>query len=156
MDPLVGKLVTEVEVKRYGEKHYEMLRHYVEVPIAVPQIYKSVKVIKGDGNYSGCVKEWDYVVSAGSPLIVEEQTTYMDEIMTVSHNMVGGALKKDYKKFNLILAVSPNSKDVGCGGIVRFSIEYEKNNADSPAPITYIALCQKIIEGINAYLYSSE
>ncbi|KAI3887804.1 hypothetical protein MKW92_024583 [Papaver armeniacum] len=148
-------MVTEVEVKRYAAKHYEMFRHYVEVPKALPQIYKSVKVIEGDGDYSGCVKEWDYV-SAGSPLIVEEQTTYMDETMTVCHSVVGGALKKDYKKFNLILAVSPNSKDDGCGGTVRFSIEYEKNNEDSPAPITYIALCQKIIEGMNSYLCSSE
>lgn len=60
----------------------------------------------------------------------------------------------DYKKFHLILTVSPQAD--GCGGIVSLSIEYEKVNEDSRAPVAYLALCQKIIESMNSYLWSSE
>ncbi|KAI3839856.1 hypothetical protein MKW98_010161 [Papaver atlanticum] len=134
-------MVTEVEIKTNADGLYKLYRHYQELPKVLPQIYNSVKVIEGDGAHSGCVKEWGYACE-GKSLIVQEKTTYTDETMTICHCAVGGDMMKDYKKFHLILTISPT--DTG------------KFNEDSPAPVAYLALCQKIIEGMNFYLCSSE
>ncbi|XP_026429886.1 major latex protein 146-like [Papaver somniferum] len=151
---LVGKLVTEVEIKTNLDGHYKLYKHYQDLPKVLPQIYSSVKVIEGDGAQSGCVKEWGYACEGKSLTTVQEKTTYTDETMTICHCAVGGDMMNDYKKFHLILTVSPKANE--CGGILSLSIEYEKVNEYSPAPIAYLDLCQKIIEGMNSYLCSSE
>ncbi|MCL7031102.1 hypothetical protein MKW94_029716, partial [Papaver nudicaule] len=90
----------------------------------------------------------------GKTLVVREKTTYDDETRTILHSAVGGDLMNDYKKFDATLVVNPKAD--GHGSIVKWIIEYEKKNEDSPVPIPYLALCNQITEGLNSHLCASE
>ncbi|RZC48150.1 hypothetical protein C5167_041090 [Papaver somniferum] len=146
---LSGKLVTKSNVNCGANDFYTIFKQHVDVPKAIPQIYKCVKVVEGDGTTSGCIKEWGYHCE-GKELIVKEKTTYTDETRTICHCVVGGDIANEYKKFYAILVVNP--KPCGNGSIVSWTVDYEKINKDSPIPIPYIALFARVIEGLDSYL----
>ncbi|MCL7043323.1 hypothetical protein MKW94_005537 [Papaver nudicaule] len=146
---LAGKFVAESQVNCNADKFYEIFKYCKDVPRVIPHIYTYVKVVEGDGLISGCVKEWGYNLE-GRTLTVKETSTYTDEKRMIHHNAIGGDMMNDYKKFYLILVVTPKSD--GHGSIVQWTIEYEKKNVDSPDPIPYLALCTQITEGLNAHL----
>ncbi|XP_026438342.1 major latex protein 15-like [Papaver somniferum] len=148
---LIGKLVTESEVNCDAEKYYKIIKHHEDVPNATPYV-SDVKVTEGHGTTSGCVKQWNFVV-AGRNEYVLEKTTYNDETRTICHSDFEGDLMKKYKKFDAILVVKP--KDNGHGSNVRWTIEYEKNNEDSPVPIDYLGFFQSLIDDLNSHLCSS-
>ncbi|KAI3840224.1 hypothetical protein MKX03_035113 [Papaver bracteatum] len=150
---LVGKIVTELEVNCDPNKYYLIWKHHEEVPTAIPHIYTSVEVIEGHGTTSGCIKQWNYVVD-GKTEYVREITTYNDDARTICHSDFEGHVMEKYKKFDAILAVKP--KVNGHGSIVRWTIEYEKINEDSPVPIDYLAVFHSIIEDVNSHLCASE
>ncbi|MCL7048607.1 hypothetical protein MKW94_004164 [Papaver nudicaule] len=150
---LVGKLVTELEVNCNADKFYKIFKYHEDVPIAIPHMYTSVKVIEGHGITSGCIKEWGYLYE-GKELIVIEKTTYNDETRTICHCVVGGDLVNDYKKFDATLVVNP--KPSGHGSIASWTIDYAKINEDSSVPVPYIAFFQLVIEGLNSYLCASD
>ncbi|MCL7040021.1 hypothetical protein MKW94_011946 [Papaver nudicaule] len=150
---LVGKLIAESEVNCNADKYYKIFKHHEEVPVAIPHIYTSVKAVEGHGLTSGCIKEWGYN-HEGKALIVREKTTFDDETRTILHSAVGGDLINDYKKFDATLVVNPKAN--GHGSIVRWTIEYEKINEDSPVPISYLALFNQITEGLNSHLCASD
>ncbi|KAI3899997.1 hypothetical protein MKW98_000897 [Papaver atlanticum] len=150
---LVGKLIAESEVNCNADKFYKIFKHHKEVPKAIPHIYTSVKAVEGHGLTSGCIKEWGYVRD-GKNLVVREKTTFDDETRTILHSAVGGDMMNDNKKFDLTLVVNP--RDTEHGSIVKWTIEYEKKNEDSPVPIHYLALCNQITEGLNSHLCASE
>ncbi|KAI3889776.1 hypothetical protein MKW92_001343 [Papaver armeniacum] len=150
---LVGKLVTELEVNCNADKYYAISKHHEDIPNAIPSICAGVKVIEGHGLTSGCVKQWDYI-HEGKVRYVHEKTTYNDETRTIFHSSIGGDVLKDYKKFDATLVVNPKAN--GHGSIVSWTIEYEKNNEDTPVPIDYLGLFHLKIEDMNTYLCASE
>ncbi|KAI3859385.1 hypothetical protein MKW92_032157 [Papaver armeniacum] len=145
---LVGKLITESEVNGNAYKYYKIFKHHEDVPKAVPHLYTSVNVLEGHGITSGCVKEWGY------EHVVKEKTTYDDQTMTIRHMAVGGDLMNDYKKFHATLVVNP--KDNGHGSIVKWTIDYEKLNEDSPVPIPYLRFFNQLTKDLNSHLCASD
>ncbi|XP_026445295.1 major latex protein 146-like [Papaver somniferum] len=150
---LVGKLITESEVNCNADKFYQMFKHDENITNIIPHIYTSFKVVEGDGLISGCTKEWGYL-SEGKARIVKEQTTFDDETRTIHHCAKAGDMMNDYKKFVLTLVVNPKAH--GQGSTVKWIIDYEKINEDSPVPFAYLSLCIKITEGLNSHIYASE
>ncbi|MCL7049418.1 hypothetical protein MKW94_024910 [Papaver nudicaule] len=150
---LVGKLITESEVNCNADKYYKIFKHHEEVPEAIPHIITSAKAVEGDGITSGCIKEWEYN-HEGKELVFKEKTTYTDETRTIHHSAVGGDVMNDYKKFNEELVVNPKAD--GHGSIVKWTIDYEKINEDSPVPIPYLAFLNQVTEGVNSHLCASE
>ncbi|KAI3899998.1 hypothetical protein MKW98_000898 [Papaver atlanticum] len=150
---LVGKLIAESEVNCNADKFYKIIKHHEEVPEVLPHIYTNVKCVEGDGLASGCIKEWGYL-HEGKTQIIKEKTTYNDETRTIHHSVIEGDVMNDYKKFDGSLVVNP--KTDGHGSIVKWIIEYEKINEDSPVPIPYLAICNKVTEGLNSHLCASD
>ncbi|MCL7039337.1 hypothetical protein MKW94_025064 [Papaver nudicaule] len=149
---LVGKLIAESEVNCDADKCYKMVKHHEEVPAAIPHIYTSVKTVEGHGLTSGCIKEWGYN-HEGKTLTVREKSTYDDETRTILHSAVGGDIMNAYKKYDATLVVNPKANGHGC--IVKWTIEYEKINEDSPVPIAYLALLTQTTEALNFHLCAS-
>nr|Q06394.1 RecName: Full=Major latex protein 146; Short=MLP 146 [Papaver somniferum]AAA19244.1 major latex protein [Papaver somniferum] len=150
---LVGKLVMESEVNCNADKYYKLYKHHEDLPSVIPHIYTSVKAVEGHGTTSGCVKEWGYILE-GKPLSCKEKTTYNDETRTIHHMVVAGDLMNDYKKFDATLVVNPKSNGHGC--IVKWTIDYEKMNEDSPVPFGYLACYQQITEDLSSHLCASD
>ncbi|XP_026424950.1 major latex protein 146-like [Papaver somniferum] len=150
---LVGKLVIGLEVNCDADKYYQIFKHAEDVQKAVPHHYDSIKVINGDGKSSGCIKEWNFI-HEGKTFHTVEETTHNDETRTLHHRIFEGDLMKDYKKFDLIIEANP--KPTGNGCVVTSTIEYEKINQDSPAPIAYLPFCNQVIEDMSKHLCDSE
>ncbi|XP_026442856.1 major latex protein 15-like [Papaver somniferum] len=147
---LVGKLVTQLEVNCDADEFYKIWKHHEEVPKAVSHLLPAVKVVKGDGLVSGCIKEWHYILE-GKAMSAMEETTHNDETRTLHHQVVEGELMKDYKAIASIIEVNPNPN--GHGSIVTWSIEYEKMNEDSPTPFAYLEFFHQNIIDMNSHLY---
>nr|QBG82259.1 NISO [Papaver somniferum]QBG82260.1 NISO [Papaver somniferum]QBG82261.1 NISO [Papaver somniferum] len=151
---LVGKIVTELEVNCNADEFYKILKRDEDVPRAVSDLFPPVKIAKGDGLVSGCIKEWDCVLADGKAMSGKEETTHNDETRTLRHRELEGDLMKDYKKFDSIIEVNP--KPNGHGSIVTWSIEYEKMNEDSPAPFAYLASFHQNVVEVDSHLCLSE
>ncbi|KAI3859045.1 hypothetical protein MKX03_008553 [Papaver bracteatum] len=147
---LVGKLVTQLEVNCDADEFYKIWKHHEEVPQAVSHLFPAVKVVKGDGLVSGCIKEWHYILE-GKAMSAMEETTHNDETRTLRHQVVEGEVMKDYKAFASIIEVDP--KPNGHGSIVTWSIEYEKINEDSPTPFAYLEFFHQNLVDMNSHLY---
>ncbi|MCL7047971.1 hypothetical protein MKW94_029243 [Papaver nudicaule] len=132
---LVGKLISESEVSSDADKFYKIFKYHEDIPKAVPHISTSVKVVEGHGTTSGCIKEWTYV-HEGKELVLKEKTTYGDETREILQTGVEGGFMNDYKKFDVKVQVTPKAD--GHGSIVKWTIEYEKKNEDSPVPFPYL------------------
>ncbi|XP_026441379.1 major latex protein 149-like [Papaver somniferum] len=150
---LVGKLVIESEVNCNADKYYQIYKQHEDLPSAVPHIVTSAKSVEGHGTTSGCVKEWGYI-HEGKTFTCREKTTYTDETRTIYHSIFEGELMNDYKKFDLTLVVEPKAN--GHGSIVKYIIDYEKINEDSPVPIPYLFFFQQITEDLNTHLCASD
>ncbi|KAI3833087.1 hypothetical protein MKX03_021365 [Papaver bracteatum] len=142
----------ESELISNTDKFYKIFKHHEEVPEVIPHICTSVKPVEGDGLASGCIKEWGYI-HEGKPQNLKEKTTYNDETKTIHLSVIEGDVMNDYKKFDATLVVNPKAD--GHGSIVKWIIEYEKKNEDSPVPIPYLALKNQITEGLNSHLCAS-
>ncbi|KAI3971227.1 hypothetical protein MKX01_021994 [Papaver californicum] len=151
---LVGKLITELEVNCDAEKLYKIYKHHEEVPKATPHLFTGVKVIKGDGLVSGCIKEWQYILE-GKALTAVEETTHGDDTRTLKHHVIEGDLMKDYKKFDKIIEAYPKPNGHGIS-IVTVSLVYEKMTEDSPTPFDYLKFFHQNIVDMNSYICASE
>ncbi|XP_026428106.1 major latex protein 146-like [Papaver somniferum] len=149
----VGKLITETKVSCDADKYYKIYKYAEDAQKAVPQHYASTKVIDGDANSSGCIKEWN-IIHGYKTIHTVSETTHNDETRTLHHRVFEGDLMKDYKKFDLIIEVNP--KPIGKGCVVTWTIEYEKMNEDSPAPFAYLTFCNQVIVDMNKHLCDSE
>ncbi|KAI3847511.1 hypothetical protein MKW92_001453 [Papaver armeniacum] len=143
---LAGKLTTESHVDCDAYWFYKVYKEHVDVPKAIPHIFRYVKVVDGDGTTSGCVKEWGYHC-------VKESTTYNDEARTICHSVIEGDLMNVYKRFNGTLMVKV--RPIGYGSIVSWTVDYELINKDSPVPFQYVTLFSRVIEGLDSYLCAS-
>ncbi|XP_026440671.1 major latex protein 15-like [Papaver somniferum] len=149
---LSGKLTTESHVDCDANSFYQIYKQHVDVPKAIPHIFRYVKVVEGDGTKSGCIKEWGFHCE-GKELFAKESTTYTDETRTICHSVIEGDLMNVYKRFNGTLMVKV--KPIGYGSIVSWTVDYELINKDSPVPFDYVTMFSRVIEGLDAYLCAS-
>ncbi|XP_026387405.1 major latex protein 146-like [Papaver somniferum] len=149
---LKGTLSFKTEVHCSADKYYSMYKHEVtELPKIMPFVYGDIQVIEGDGVSVGSVKQWNYVLE-GKPHCVKEKVTEMDdEKRRITHDLFEGEVMNVYKKFAVTLHVKPKKGDIE-GNVVKWSVEYEKLNEDSPTPLSYLDVLDKITRDLNAHL----
>ncbi|MCL7046870.1 hypothetical protein MKW94_029223 [Papaver nudicaule] len=91
------------------------------------------------------------MLSGGKPLCVKEMVSEIDDKKRrITHNIFEGEVMNAYKKFAVILHVKP--KKSGKGNAVKWSVEYEKMNENSPTPLSYLDVLDKITRDLNAHL----
>ncbi|KAI3853407.1 hypothetical protein MKW92_017414 [Papaver armeniacum] len=123
---LKGTLSFKTEVHCSADKYYSMYKHKVtELP----------KDLAGKPH---CVKK-------------EKVTEMDDERRRITHDLFEGEVMNVYKKFAVTLHVKPKKGDIE-GNVVKWSVEYEKLNEDSPTPLSYLDVLDKITRDLNAHL----
>ncbi|KAF7808720.1 MLP-like protein 43 [Senna tora] len=75
-----------------------------------------------------------------------------DENKTISYSLFDGEVDKCYKSLKVTLQVK--DKENGGGGLVKWTIEYEKleENIKGAAPETYLDFAAKVTKDIDAHL----
>ena len=146
----IGKLEVEVEVKCAPEKFWQSLRDSTTLfPKALPQEYKSIEVLEGDGKAVGSIRFIHY--SDGFPIVTstkEKIEAVDEENKTVSYEVIGGDLFKYYKSFKAHFSVIPK----GEGSIVKWASEFEKTHEEIPDPHLVRDFVVKNFQDLDDYL----
>ncbi|KAK9114892.1 hypothetical protein Syun_021689 [Stephania yunnanensis] len=149
-------LEVESEIKCPADAFYDLLKNkIIDTPILFPEIYKSSKVLQGDGKSLGSVMHWVYVIDAKSDQYLEVKgklTEADDEKRSLTYTAVGGDLLKTHKSFAARVSVTPKSKE---SSIVKWSIIYEKLNEDDPNPLPYCDIFAGITSKYDAHFHNN-
>ncbi|KAF4352675.1 hypothetical protein F8388_005370 [Cannabis sativa] len=145
----IAKMELQMELKSSAERFYGIFRskRYL-IPEMCPDLVKNVKVIKGDWESVGSIKEWT-LVTGGCERMREIVEAIDDEKKSITFTTLEGDITKDYNDTKAILEVSGSSRP-GCS--IKWTVPYEKKNRDLPDPSKYIDFVQLISQKIDAYL----
>ncbi|POO03253.1 Bet v I type allergen [Trema orientale] len=145
----IAKVEVQVEVKSSAETFYEVFRGKQYLwPKICPDVVKNVKLIKGDWDSVGSVKEWAYV--AGNSETAKDMVEAIDEKnKTITFKFLDGGATKYYN--NIKSTIQVTGMDQG-GCLVKWSMEYENQNDDTPAPTKYLEAFKFLAKSIDAYL----
>ncbi|GMN43733.1 hypothetical protein TIFTF001_012940 [Ficus carica] len=144
----IAKLEVQVDIKTSAQRFYETFRSKQNLfPRICPDLIKDIKVIKGDWESVGSIKQWTYV--AGDSETSKESVESIDDAnKTIIFRVVEGDATNYYK--NLRLKVYVTGKGGGCS--VKYTLEYQKVNDNIPAPTRYLDIVTVLSKKIEAYL----
>ncbi|PON66665.1 Major latex protein domain containing protein [Trema orientale] len=145
---MATKLEGEVETKSSAEKVYEVIsaqQHHL--PNACSDKIHDVAVHDGAWHTSGSVKLWKYTVDGTVEEFKEKMET--DEAnKTISLTALEGHVLDLYKSYKIIFQRFPMNER----GLVKITLEYEKQNENVPAPTNYLNFLVHCIKDIDAHL----
>ncbi|XP_057956591.1 MLP-like protein 28 [Malania oleifera] len=153
MSGLKGELVAEVEVKSPADEVYDIFKGKMHhLPGKCSKRIQDVKVHHGDWHLDGSIKNWTYVVAVdGKVESGKEKVTIDDEKKTVRMVFFEGDPMKDYKVYNVVIQVIPK----GEGGVVKWTLEYERRSESIPPPHRYLDFVTKLTKDLDASLLSA-
>ncbi|KAA8532560.1 hypothetical protein F0562_032624 [Nyssa sinensis] len=146
---LVGKAEVEIDIESSADKFYDIFRSRAHhIPNVCPEKIQGIDVHEGDWETPGSVKQWNYVLDESAESVKETVEAIDEENKTVTFNVLEGDITKHYKSFKSILQVSAK----GNGGLVKWTVEYEKLKEDVPAPDKYLDFAVTVSKDIDAHL----
>ncbi|KAI5394440.1 MLP-like protein 34 [Lathyrus oleraceus] len=147
---LSGKVESETEIEATAAKFFHIFRKQLEhVPNMSPEVHEN-SVHEGDWENIGSVKDWKYTIEGRKHTTKEKIESIDDENKIITYNVYDGDATDSYKSFKVTLQVI----DKEHGGVVKWSIEYEKLKEDITAasPDSYLVLFAKVTKDIDAHL----
>ncbi|MED6151284.1 hypothetical protein PIB30_081034 [Stylosanthes scabra] len=150
---LSGKLESEIEIKTNASVFYNIFRKQLhEIPnISGDKVHRA-QVHQGDWETVGSVKHWDYTIEGKKTSLKEKVEAIDDENKSITYSLFGEEISSNYKTLKSTIKVS--EKGSSGGGIVKFTIEYEKHkeNITAASPQSYLDFAVKVIQDIDAHL----
>ncbi|KAI3889331.1 hypothetical protein MKX03_004746 [Papaver bracteatum] len=133
------KLGFETEIKCSADRFFDMFSHNAtQLPKLLPNIFKSVVIVEGDGTSVGSIRVWIYEVE-GKEMTAKERLAMVDkEKRSITYELIEGELMNYYKAMTVKLDVVPKQGAAGNANLVTWSLEFEKVNEDIPNPTAYI------------------
>ncbi|KAJ1425416.1 START-like domain superfamily [Sesbania bispinosa] len=151
---LSGKVETEIEIETAAAKFYHLFRKQLH---HIPHISKDhvhgAKVHEGDWENVGSVKHWDITIEGKKTNVKEKIEGVDDDNKIITYSLHDdGEVSESYKSLKVILQVIDNDKENG--GIVKWTIEYEKlkENITAPSPHSFLDFATKVTKDIDAHL----
>ncbi|XP_026447460.1 uncharacterized protein LOC113347984 isoform X1 [Papaver somniferum] len=168
-----------VEFRSSADMFWETLKTWSSIlPEVLPETYKSIEVIEDmNGEKNGSVTLWKMNPSTlveGAPVMMEEMKKLekLDELTkTITYSVIGGDLLNLYKSYEPQVTVTPridvctkngdgnivdeqDDKDEKSGGIVKWSVKYEKVNEMVPEPYMIKDMIYKTMLKLDEYILS--
>ncbi|XVF43610.1 hypothetical protein PTKIN_Ptkin02bG0053600 [Pterospermum kingtungense] len=131
----IRKMDCQVEIKSQADKFYHGFKKFQQLPKICSQLFKDVKLVQGDWDSVGSVRHWSYAADGKSDIFNETLMDVNDKNKTVVFKMLeGSGLGNSYKSWKTIVNVTPK----GEGSLVKWTVEYEKQNESVPEPLIFI------------------
>ncbi|XP_022935319.1 kirola-like [Cucurbita moschata] len=144
----IAKVSQKVQLRSSGHKFYELLKNKMDFVFQMfPDVYKSWKVLEGNGLAHGSIIHLKYNVDG--PSKAKERLAIDDANKSITFECLEGDLFRDFEVFKLKIEVVENGSN-GCS--TNWSIEYVKANEDVAPPHNYLIIAAKISKGIDDYL----
>ncbi|KAB2019827.1 hypothetical protein E1A91_D07G025000v1 [Gossypium mustelinum] len=143
------KMDCQIVIKTPAEKFYNTFRTKSHL---IPKMSNGLmidgKLLQGDWNTVGCVRLWSYVSEGKSEMVKEILENVDDENKTMVLKMVEGQILNYYKSWRSIFNITP----MGEGSLVKWTMEFEKQNENIPDPDKYTSYMMCLTKNIDAYL----
>ncbi|MBA0846336.1 hypothetical protein Goshw_000672 [Gossypium schwendimanii] len=143
------KMDCQIVIKTPAEKFYNTFRTKSHL---IPKMSNGLmidgKLLQGDWNTVSCVRLWSYVSEGKSEMVKEILENVDDENRTMVFKMVEGQILNYYKSWRSIFNITP----MGEGSLVKWTMEFEKQNENIPDPDKYISYMMCLTKNIDAYL----
>ncbi|KAK1316148.1 hypothetical protein QJS10_CPA05g01912 [Acorus calamus] len=152
---MVGKLELEVVTKSSADKFWGAIRNSSELfPKILPEQFKSIEVVEGDGQSVGSVRLVQYAEGVPIVTFTKEKLEIADEEnKTVSYTVIDGELATLFKSFKATLQVVPLPQ--GEGALVKWNIEYDKASDEVPDPNLVQETAKKTFTDLDDYLLNN-
>ncbi|XWS69347.1 hypothetical protein CRYUN_Cryun04dG0171500 [Craigia yunnanensis] len=148
----IAKMEVQTEIKSSADKFYDVFRNKLHLMLKIsPQQFKDGKVVEGDWKSVGSVREWTYAAAGSIETRKEAIEAVDDKSKTIIYSMLDGDMMKCYKTFKPILNVTAS----GQGSLVKWTVVYEKQNDNIPAPIKYKDFLVSWNKNVDAYLLNA-
>lgn len=146
---LKGKVVTELEIRSPAAKFFNAYAKQLHnMPNIVDKVH-DIKLHEGDDWHDiGAVKSWTFTTDGKVVTYKEKIEAIDDENKSISFNLFGEEIDKDYKKFKVHFQVI--DKEEG-GAVTVWTIEYEKLNEDITPPYHLLDILTVATKDIDAH-----
>ncbi|RZC86230.1 hypothetical protein C5167_007415 [Papaver somniferum] len=152
----IHKLEVEIKAKCSAQKFYTMMtRDAPKLQKYVPQIVHNCQVLPGDGQVRlGSVFVWDYVQGdKPSGVQTKVKITAVDHAnMSLTSTVFEGDLTKGYSSFANTLTISPTKRNGNNNCLVKWSVQYEKENEDVPDPTYFVKMLEDFTKELDTSL----
>ncbi|XP_026445023.1 MLP-like protein 423 [Papaver somniferum] len=125
----------------------------IELTKVLPRTHKSVQILAGDGKSVGTVRLWNFVSGTTNARrkTTEKIVSMDDESRTLIFSLIGGEAMQLYKTIQYTMSAAPiKGNEQSC--LVKWTLDYEKQNDDVPPPNHLVEFATYIIEGIASHL----
>ncbi|OMO99697.1 hypothetical protein COLO4_13138 [Corchorus olitorius] len=145
----IQKMEFQIELKSSADKFFELFRSKPQLlPKICPQEFKGVKLVEGDWDSVGSIREWTHTASGHPDIAKESIEAIDDESKTITFKFLDGEMMKYYKTFKPTVNVLPS----GQGGLAKWTVEFEKQNESIPDPVMYKDFITNFSKNVDAYL----
>ncbi|KAA0056082.1 hypothetical protein IC582_013657 [Cucumis melo] len=145
----ICKISEQVNIKSSAHKYYQFFKNKMDYVLVqmFPEIYKSCKVVEGNGYSHGSIIHLKY--NAGRPEEMKERLAIDDANKSITFECLEGDALRDFEVLKLKFQVFENGNN---GGTVNWSIEFVKANEDVASPHHYLLCVSKVAKGLDDYL----
>ncbi|KAL5553441.1 hypothetical protein UlMin_040842 [Ulmus minor] len=149
----IGNMEYELEVKCSAQRFYQIFRSRAHLlPKLCPNVVKDIQVIKGGWDAIDSVKRWIFLSGNSSEVSIDTVEAVDEKNKSMIYKVIGGEVAKHYNSFKFGLEAK-EKRDGGC--LVKWIVQYEKENENIPAPNEYKGLGTVMTMCIDAYLLNN-
>ncbi|TYJ40417.1 hypothetical protein E1A91_A04G140000v1 [Gossypium mustelinum] len=135
----IKRMECQLEIKSSADKFFDAYKTKAQLmPKMANQVVRDVKLVEGSG--------WDSESKLETCKEMMEKVD--DKDRTVVYKLVEGEIMKAFKSWNSILNVMP----MGEGSLVKWTMEFEKQNDDVPDPVKYGEFLTTWAKNVDTYL----
>ncbi|KAF4355772.1 hypothetical protein F8388_019171 [Cannabis sativa] len=143
---LIGKLETNIEIKAPAEKFHHIFKHTPHKVSNHTENFHGCELHEGEWGTVGSTICWDYFHDGKRRVSKQIVEAIDDEKNSITFKLIEGDLMEHYKKFKIILVVTPKAE--GEGSIVHWRFEYEKHHDEIIDPHTLVDLANEMTKDL--------
>ncbi|MBA0572500.1 hypothetical protein Golob_002838 [Gossypium lobatum] len=146
----IKRMECQLEIKSSADKFFDAYKTKAQLmPKMANQVVRDVKLVEGNGwDSEGSVRQWYFVAGGKLETCKEMMEKVNDKDRTLVYKLVEGEIMKAFKSWNSILNVMP----MGEGSLVKWTMEFEKQNDDVPDPVKYGEFLTTWAKNVDTYL----
>ncbi|KAL4361740.1 hypothetical protein GQ457_04G009220 [Hibiscus cannabinus] len=147
------RMECQFEIKSSADKFFDVYKNkgYL-MPKLSNQVVTDIKLLQGDWNSEGSCRLWHIVVDGGKIESAKEVFEKVDDTnRTIVYKLVGGEIMDAYKTLRSTLNVMP----MGEGSLVKWTMDFEKQNESIPDPVKYAEFLTVWSKNVDAYLLNA-
>ncbi|KAG7552157.1 Bet v I/Major latex protein [Arabidopsis thaliana x Arabidopsis arenosa] len=152
---LWGEVEVEVDIKAPAAKFYHVYAGRPDhVAKATSSKVQACDLLEGEWGTVGSIVNWNYVY-AGKAKVAKERIKLVEpEKKLIKFMVIDGDVLAVYKSFLITIQVTPKEGEVG--SVVKWHLEYEKNDENVPDPANFLPFLAEMTKEIDKHLLSEE